>query len=428
MNIKRLLLSITMMVLFANDAVAGNFVIARNGHFYASSQSQAPYYFIGTNIWYAPILASKGSGGDRQRLKHELDELKRLGLTNLRILVGADAGSCNANPVRPYLQSEPGVLNDTLLDGLDYLLQEMEQRDLVGVFYLNNSWDWSGGYGFYLKQTGHGDSPSAEGDGYNQYVNYAAAFSADTVAQRLYMDYVAKIVNRTNRYTKQPYKESPAIMSWQICNEPRPFSPTVKDGFYQWITKTARLIKRLDPNHLVSTGSEGYYGCEKDMSLYERIHTIPEIDYFTIHIWPVNWGWSSRSALYTTLPNVYLKTEDYIARHERLAEKYGKPLVIEEFGYPRDRNYYKAGTPTVARDAFYNFVLNQVVESRKRNGNIAGANFWGWSGTARADSVTWHPGMDYLNDPPHEPQGWYSVFDTDTSSIKYIEEHIHQLK
>ena len=45
---------------------------------------------IGTNFWYGPILGSEGRGGNRDRLKKELDLLKDLGVNNLRILVGSD--------------------------------------------------------------------------------------------------------------------------------------------------------------------------------------------------------------------------------------------------------------------------------------------------------------------------------------------------
>ena len=121
-----------------------------------------PYYFVGTNLWYAPLLGAEN--GNRERLHHELDQLKAMGIENLRILAGADAGSCHANSVKPYLQPEPGVLNDTLLVGLDYTLAELAKRDMTAVIYLTNSWDWSGGYGFYLRACGYGDSPNANGE------------------------------------------------------------------------------------------------------------------------------------------------------------------------------------------------------------------------------------------------------------------------
>ena len=36
--------------------------------------------------------------------------------------------------------------------------------------------------------------------------------------------------------------------------------------------------------------------------------------------------------------------------------------------------------------------------------------------------AVWHEGDDYLCDPPHEPQGWYSVFADDTTTINAIQE------
>ena len=86
-------------------------------------------------------------GGDRERLCHELDQLKELGITNVRILSGPDAGSILANPAKPYLQTAPGVLNDTILEGLDYVIAELEKRDMDAVIYLNNAWDWSASNG-----------------------------------------------------------------------------------------------------------------------------------------------------------------------------------------------------------------------------------------------------------------------------------------
>lgn len=421
---RRILLLITAALALLAAAArtprhADGFIRVDGGHFYRPG-STTPYYFIGTNMWYAPILASKGEGGDRKRLKRELDALKKMGVENLRILVGAEKGSANANTVTPVLQDGSGQLNDTLLDGLDYLLREMEKRNMTGVFYLNNAWDWSGGYSFYLKQAGLPDSPDASGEGYNDYVAHAANFSLNGQAQALYLDYIRQIVTRRNRYTGKAYKDSPAIMSWQLCNEPRPFSNAAKPGFARWISQAAAIVKEADPNHLVSTGSEGYYGCGADMALCEHIHNDPNIDYITLHIWPVNWQWSSKGALYASLPNVYVKTTEYIDMHRYFARKSGKPIVIEEFGYPREHNKYTPGSNTLSRDAFYGFVFNKVTESKGQQDIIAGCNFWGWGGSGRPEAQTWRPGHDYLCDPPHEPQGWYSVFDCDSSTLKII--------
>ena len=389
-----------------------------------------PYTYIGCNIWYASILGSTGMGGDRERLCHELDQLKELGITNVRILSGPDAGSLLANPAKPYLQTAPGVLNDTILEGLDYVIAELEKRDMDAVIYLNNAWDWSGGYGFYLKECGYGDSPNANVEGgYDRYVNYCADFARDTCAQALYYKYIEQIVSRHNTITGRPYKEEPAIMAWQLCNEPRAFARdnNTKEMFAQWIARAAALIKNLDPNHLVSTGSEGTVGCEADVELCERIHADPNIDYLTIHIWPVNWGWAPRSNPDSGIENACLKSGEYIDEHIAMAGKINKPLVIEEFGYSRQGNVSGTGIPTDSRDIFYAFIFEQVKKSVETGGPIAGCNFWGWGGSGRPRDLVWQAGDDYLCDPPHEPQGWYSVFDNDTTTIETIKKYSKEI-
>lgn len=67
--------------------MAKDFVKVENGHFVRGGK---PYYYVGTNFWYGAILGSEGQGGDRARLGRELDEMKRMGIDNLRILVGSD--------------------------------------------------------------------------------------------------------------------------------------------------------------------------------------------------------------------------------------------------------------------------------------------------------------------------------------------------
>ena len=130
--------------------VKNNFVTIKNGKFFRNGK---PYYYVGTNLWYGAILGSTGQGGDRKRLCRELDELKRMGIDNLRVLVGSDGVRGVKAKVEPTLQIKPGVYNDTILAGLDYLLQQMGKRNMVAVLYLNNSWEWSGGYGFYLENS-----------------------------------------------------------------------------------------------------------------------------------------------------------------------------------------------------------------------------------------------------------------------------------
>lgn len=410
---------ILALTTFALSSFAQDFVRVEDGQFMRHGK---PYYYVGTNFWAATILASEGAGGNRERLCRELDTLKELGIDNLRILAGADEGSKNVTSLSPCLQTRGGELNDTLLQGLDYLLAELEKRDMLAVIYLTNSWDWSGGFGYYLRETGHGDSPDASGDGWNPYCDYASQFYADSLAVGLYQQHVRRIVSRRNSVTGRLYRDEPAIMAWQLCNEPRPFRKERFDDMLRWSRETARMIKRIDPNHLVTTGSEGTIGCLYSEEVCEKMHADRNIDYMTLHIWPINWGWASRDRLREALPNVYLKAGEYLETNLRIAENIGKPLVIEEFGYSRDNNLYSPEARTTSRDAFYNFIFQHVSESFDEGGYIAGCNFWAWAGEGRARATVWEPGDDLLGDPPHEPQGWYSVFDSDSTTLQLIQQ------
>ena len=375
------------------------------------------YRFVGTNFWYGAILASEGQGGDRERLGRELDKLHSLGLDNLRILVGSDGERGVTTKVEPTLQIAPGVYNDTILAGLDYLLQEMGKRDMKAVLYLNNAWEWSGGYGFYLEHAGAGKAPRPNETSYGDYMSFVSQFSGNEKAQQLFYDYVTFIISRTNQYTGKPYTEDPAIMSWQIGNEPRAFSDAMKEPFAGWLSKTSALIRSLDPNHLISVGSEGKWGCEGDNALYEKICSDPNIDYMNAHIWPYNWGWVKEDSLLENVDRACKNTADYLNEHIDIATRLKKPLVVEEFGYPRDNFIFTPGSPTQGRDKYYAFLFDMV----KNSPVVVGCNFWGWGGEARPAHEQWQVGDDYCGDPAQEQQGLNSVFDCDSTTLSIFQ-------
>ena len=388
-------------------------------------------YFIGANFWYGAILASEGEGGDMLRLSAELDNLKSNGITNLRILVGADGPDGVPTRVSPTLQKEPGVYNDTLLTGLDRLLVELGKRDMKAVLYLNNSWEWSGGYGMYLEWAGEGKSLIPAEVGYPAYMESVSRFVTCEKAKELFADHVKVIVSRTNSITGKSYSDDPAIFSWQIGNEPRCFSsdPQVKSAFADWMWSTAALIKSLDSNHMVSSGSEGLWGCENDPELFEKIHSCPDIDYINIHIWPYNWGWARPDSLYDDIPEAIRQTDSYIESHMAVAKKYGKPVVIEEFGFPRDGFQFNKTSSTVARDLYYSHIFDRIAESAAQGGLLAGVNFWAWGGYAMSPSghIYWQKGDDYCGDPAQEQQGLNSVYSSD-STIRVIRDAVRKIE
>ena len=411
------------------------FVTVKDGHF---ERHGKPYYYVGTNFWYGAILGSDGQGGDRERLCRELDAMKQLGIDNLRILVGSDGERGITTKVEPTLQLSPGVYNDTILAGLDYLLMEMGKRQMVAVLYLNNSWEWSGGYGYYLEQAGCGKAPRPNEAGYEAFMKHVEQFAANEQAHQLFYDYVRFIISRTNQYTGKKYVDDPAIMAWQIGNEPRAFSKEALPAFEKWLAEASALIRSLDPNHLISIGSEGAWGCEGSYDVWQRISADKNIDYCNVHLWPYNWGWTkapeattpdtattpeaSASGSFNPLQNACSNSKDYIDRHLAICAQLHKPLVMEEFGYPRDNMSFQPGSPTEGRDGYYRYIFQLVGDNMQQGGAFAGCNFWGWGGYAQPRHVQWQVGDDYCCDPAQEEQGLNSVFITDSTTLHIIRE------
>ena len=168
---------------------------------------------------------------------------------------------------------------------------------------------------------------------------------------------------------------------------------------------------------MVSVGSEGLWGCENSPELLERVTAIPGVDYMTIHIWPYNWSWARADSLKEDLAGACAKTDDYIASHLALAEKYGQPVVVEEFGFPRDGFSPDHSAATECRDAYYRHLFSKVGKE------LAGVNFWGWSGFAHPTHVQWTRGDDYSGDPAQEAQGLNGVY-VDDSTVEIIKQSI----
>ena len=391
-----------------------------------------PYRFVGANLWYGAWLGSTGPTGDRERLKRELDRLKALGVTNLRVL-GAGERSPAKAAVSPTVQEQPGVYDQDLLRGLDVLLAEMAHRDMKAVIYVNNFWDWSGGMPAYLNWVGNGPwfqqgDPSHP---WPEYADYAARFYGDAKANALFRRYLLSLVGRVNTVTHRAYRDDPTIMAWQLANEPRPGGTEANlekllPPYLHWISETSTIIKTLDVKHLVCTGSEGSMGCLRSEACVVEAHKPATIDYLTLHVWPNNWGWIDPKDQPATYAQGEARCRDYVTRHIALAKQLGKPLVIEEFGLIREARAFAPASATADKDRFYRTLYGLALDDMKAGGPTAGTNFWAWNGEGRAQHPdAWFVAGDksFVGDPPQEEQGLYGVFDTDASTLAVIAEH-----
>ena len=392
-----------------------------------------PYYFAGTNLWYGMYLGSPGKTGDRARLNRELDQLAAQGVLNLRVLAISEASQLK-RAVTPAVLQGPAQVDETLWQGLDYLLDQMARRDMKAVLYVNNFWQWSGGMSQYMAWFNGKPvlDPDVSGD-WNGFMDNSAAFYREPRAQDAFRKVVRQLVTRKNSLNGRNYNTDPTIMSWQLANEPRPGSDANAkphfEVFVKWVDETAGFIKKLAPKQLVSTGNEGWMGTAGSKELFEKSHASRNVDYLTFHMWAPNWGWYNPKNATATYDEAWKKMQDYLNWHIDAANKLGKPIVLEEFGINRDGGSYSPSATTVYRDKFYTGIYGLLARRAAAGDAIAGSNFWAWNGAGRTHNADfyWKAGDAFVGDPPQEPQGLYGVFDSDKSTIAIVSVHAGQL-
>ena len=309
------------------------------------------FYFTGTNCYY--VLTYSVEEDTRQEVLDVFDGMEELGLTVLRMWAFNDGDRWNA------LQPEPGVYSRRVFRGLDWAVTEAGSRGIKLVMTLTNYFPDYGGMLQYVNwTTGSGD------------VN---DFYSNSECKTLYKRFVRRVLNRRNSLTGVQYKDDPTIMAWELANEARYTSRSGGIAMRNWVREMSRHIKNIDPNHLVTTGSEGFFG-EGELSsanpapffnevgvVTELQHRVDEIDYISAHIWPTQW-----------LPEENLRQRrqfaaQWIRAQARLGIALEKPVVFGEFGYQPDGN---------PRRNFYTTVYNVIYTLASRGRPVAGSNFW----------------------------------------------------
>ena len=237
----------------AGAARAEEFVSVRNRQFQLRGR---PYFYIGANMWFGCYVSDAALPGGRQRLARELDRLQKLGVNNLRLLAGSETSPL-AGAIPRGITRSPHDYDEALLCGLDFCLAEMAKRDMRGILFLSNYWQWSGSFAQYVRWITGANIPDpdqpvmAKGD-WHAFMQFSAKFYQTPAAIELYRDYAARLIRRRNTVNGRIYRDDPAIMTWELANEPRPCaddSTAAKDVpiFCDWVDATARFIRELAP-------------------------------------------------------------------------------------------------------------------------------------------------------------------------------------
>jgi len=374
-----------------------------------------PFFVSGINYWAGTTLARPENAPGWDQVRRDLDGIQAAGINMIRTMGATEGPNTEPERIVPTIQPAAGQYDPAGVAGVLRFAEELQKRGLFGIFMLGNFWQWSGGFGQYLAWAGQGPipyPPPAPGGSWDRYQKFCGSFYKNDKAVALYHAYV--------QYLVPQLKSNPAVI-WELANEPR--GMTNIPAYRDWIDKTARLIKSLAPAQLVTTGSEGLTGTPSYAGVDPvKDHESAAIDFICFHMWAENWGWVHGESIPTGYPRALDLAKKYVAKHAELAAKTQKPLLLEEFGFPRDGGSFDPASPTTFRDQYFQEVY-ALVASLIPSTPMAGIMPWAWAGDSRPPRPGdfWKPDDPFIGDPPHEKQGWYSVYDKDTT-LKLIAE------
>ena len=240
----------------------------------------------------------------------------------------------NGNPKTPALQVAPGVYNEAMFAALDRVVFEAGKRGLRLLLALSNNWDAYGGAPAYLSwAAAAGESfpaPTAPD---------ASPFFTSPHCKATFKAFMATLLNRVNTFSGVAYKDDKAIFAFDLINEPRVPADPSGATLGAWIEEMAAFFKSIDQNHMLTTGSEGFYGPSTPELVVDNPsgdngtgndfvahHRLKDIDFATIHVWPDQW------LQCCTVECLIPFLDQWVAGHTTAADAIGKPLLVEEFG------------------------------------------------------------------------------------------------
>ncbi|CAK0752555.1 hypothetical protein CVIRNUC_002155 [Coccomyxa viridis] len=386
-----LLQGVALLVsLLEADAGSTGFISVSNGAFVDGNCTE--FIPVGWNSWVSlnkaatQIVTNLPAGALALSAKYSNTVTKlfqsavNANFTAVRLFLhGEDEGS--------QLQTQPGVYNEAVFKGIDYILAVAGQHGIKAIVVPVNNWL----------------EPNV-GDGKQEYMKWAGIppsqedtfWTNPTVRNLIKNDYKV-LVTRKNTFNGKLYGEDETIFAWDIYNEPR--CPASQNGtpcpgpitaFYQDLSQ---YLKSINPNQLITPGEEGFFGLGspfvnsdpsgvpgnvqasgKLWSAKIGQDFVPQcnllsIDYCSIHLWPNNWNTYD-----LTFPTTW------ITAHEEATKTLNKPLVLEEFGKSGDKQ------------ATYQAVFNALEQSLANGGQLRGALFWRWNEDGGSDLNTVYTG------------------------------------
>lgn len=344
-----------------------SFVGVNSTRFVIKTSSKSCFEDVYVNGWNSYWLMQDSlNGPSKSRVSEMMKRGAQMGMTVCRTWAFSDGDSPNA------LQVSPGVFNERVFKGLDYVIVEARRHRIRLILSLVNNLNAFGGKAQYVrwaKEAGINVSSSSD------------SFFSNAVIKNYYKAYVKAVVTRRNSLSGVKYSEEPAIFAWELINEPRCESSSSAPALESWITEMAAYVKSLDPKHLLTVGLEGFYGfktTEKSTvnpgkwaaslgSDFIQNSAIENVDFASVHAYPHSW---------IPLSDLDAKVEylsNWIDAHIRDGQDVlKKPVLFSEFGSPLRK---KLEGP-YDRDILLKQVYDKIYESAKKREAGAGVLIW----------------------------------------------------
>lgn len=281
----------------ATSTATSTAIPTKSGEFFNLDGSTK--YFAGTNSYWIGFLTNDAD------VESTLDDMVASGLKILRVWGFNDVTSIPSSGTvyYQYLSSSGSTINTGAdgLERLDVVVAAAEARGIKLIINFVNNWSDYGGIAAYV--TAFGGS--------------ATSWYTDSASQTQYQKYIKAVVSR--------YTGSPAILAWELGNEPR-CNGCDTSVIYNWAKNTSAYIKSLDSQHMVTTGIEGFglpgdgsypytYGEGTD---FVALLNITTLDFATFHLYPNSWGES------------YDWGSSWIETHGAACAAAGVPCLLEE--------------------------------------------------------------------------------------------------
>ncbi|CAI7837430.1 unnamed protein product [Closterium sp. NIES-53] len=349
-----------------------------------------PFYVNGWNTYWLMYIASIPE--KKYLVNQALTQGRSMGLTVCR------TGAFYDGPGWHALQTRPGVFDENTFKALDYVLFTAKRFGVRLHMVLNGNWDDYGGKNQYVKWSAAAGGTLPADD---------TAFFVDPLCRTFYKNFIKAVIMRRNTLTGQLYRDDPTIFGWELMNEPRVYADPSGDVLQAWITDMAAYVKSLDPNHLLSIGSEGFYGPstpERAKALnaewymmnvgtdFVRNNKVPGIDIASVHAY-ANYrysvsAWSDKLAYFKNFVKGHLEDGDGVLN---------MPVLIGEFG-PESIKKLPDGS-MARRNEVYSTLYQMVLDSVKKGGSAGATMFW----QIMADDLrSWDDGIAvFASDPAH---------------------------